>query len=336
MSKTRAEALGIYIFTTVVVFVISAVLVLISGSSSTRWLLTVVLILTMAYGFFQQAEVLRVASRTDHVSSLWMLLANIFLFLAILFVPYNTALGVSFVYFGVPAIFQIAAAVHLVISLRSIERPRFKLKSLMAQLISSLDFLVYSVADYLKIFLSGILLGIASGEVDYAKYTTIVLVVARLVNPLSLITRPLLPAYIDARAAGDTQWIRSARTWCTLLLGGGGAAILILPILHNAGVLNLVLQREADAITLVEVISFSVFLCSHAGIALVSPFFFATRRMTRALAHTSLLAVTVSLLLGYCLALHFGAAGMLFATALGSLAIVLMASYYLYTEVLVC
>ena len=62
-------------------------------------------------------------------------------------------------------------------------------------------------------------MGAISGEVEYAAYATIVLLVARFTNPMSLITRPLMPALLDAVARSDAAWLINARSAVLLTVG---------------------------------------------------------------------------------------------------------------------
>ena len=97
--------------------------------------------------------------------------------------------------------------------------PTFSWAETQAALVHGAPLLLSGGIDYLKVFGSAALVGAISGEVEYAAYATIVLLVARFTNPMSLITRPLMPALLDAVARSDAAWLINARSAVLLTVG---------------------------------------------------------------------------------------------------------------------
>lgn len=182
-----------------------------------RSLAALVILLAILQGISSWSDAYHVATRTDYVVSLSQLVINLVL-VGLFLSPLASSLSFVIVaYFALPVLnygwllFRILRRAPVV--------PTFSWAETQAALVHGAPLLLSGGIDYLKVFGSAALVGAISGEVEYAAYATIVLLVARFTNPMSLITRPLMPALLDAVARSDAAWLINARSAVLLTVG---------------------------------------------------------------------------------------------------------------------
>jgi len=267
-------------------------------------------LLVLLQGLAQWAEVHRVSSRTDHFSSLWQLAGNVAIFLLLIAFSRFGLLPVVLIYFAVPMVIQIAVFLQLMIQRGGWVTPGFSPGAVLGDFRAMIPVAGNSFADYAKIFLSGLVVSRVSGTADFGLYMTLVLFAARLVNPLSLVTRPLMPAYLDAMHHDDTRWLSAARTALMVFaglafLGGAGLIAVLDPILFEA-----VIPRKLGEVSRLEIASVVLFLWGHGFTTLLTPLFYAAGRDHLLFAVNGGF-VGIGLMVGALLTINGGAAAML-------------------------
>lgn len=235
------------------------------------WVIFIASMLTIAQGFLLSGDIYQVATGRGYLANVLQMLGSIVALALLLLTPLNVA-SVTAIYFGVPAIVQMG------VSVGAFRRPlpplvRFTtLTQLASRLSALLPALINSVSDYLKIFGSAMVVGAIAGDLEYAVYSTLVLMAARAVNPISLFVRPILPAYLDAQIQQDVQWLRKLS-----LLIAGGLAITTVLALAAATFFNLdlalkILPQGAE-FGRADLFALALFVVGHAFCTLQSPFF---------------------------------------------------------------
>lgn len=95
--------------------------------------------------------------------------------------------------------------------------PVFSLPNYVILLRTSIGYFWSGFCDYFRIYLPGVLMLALGLVMDQIFYSTIILLVARLVNPLSLIMRPLVPYFIAALHNFNHELIRLFRLTLVLM-----------------------------------------------------------------------------------------------------------------------
>lgn len=245
-------------------------------------------------GLLSWGDAFRVATRTDHISSLWQMVGTTIM-LGLMFLLRDAGVyPLSLLYFGMPLVIQLGIFAQLYIG-----GVRPELKFSMSIIRSStkplLSNIINSCIEYIKIFGSGLLVLSISGELEYARHVTIVLLVARLVNPISLLTRPLMPAYIDAMRTEDRNWLKSL-----LLVSIFGAIISLITccVIGAIAPFELVtwaLPKSLEHVTRPEMVFILLFFWGHAFTSLTSPLLFAlSKEMTFTLINGTFVALGIA------------------------------------------
>jgi O-antigen/teichoic acid export membrane protein len=222
------------------------------------------------------ADTYRVANRSDYVSSIVATIANVSLITMLLALTnYGmTIMPICIIYFGVPALAQLFLFFHLVIvghvHLRFEASPMLRFRK---KLLEALPLSLIPAVDYIKIYLSGIIVLIASNSESYILYYTSILYIARLINPLTLITRPLMPAYIDALNRKDVIWLSGLKKMLFGTAVAGAIMAFLLAILLTPKILSLVYPPEVGEISFFYVILCCLFAYGHALVNLLSPLY---------------------------------------------------------------
>jgi hypothetical protein len=84
-------------------------------------------------------------------------------------------------------------------------------------------------ADYVRLNISSLVAFYFSTPHAYSVYATVLLLIARLTNPVTLISRPLIPAYIDAIMRDDHRWLTMLRRMMAII----AAVFAVLTILTD-------------------------------------------------------------------------------------------------------
>ncbi|MGY4330321.1 O-antigen/teichoic acid export membrane protein [Bradyrhizobium sp. LB7.2] len=166
------------------------------------------------------AEYFRLGTRQDHISSTFGLANNltiIFGFVALFHYSSLTLERILGIYYFSPLGWAFASFIQVVYSsgLRVRFTPNYS--ELRRTIALARPNIVNSASDYIKLYGTSFIAFHLSSAQTYAVFSTVQLLVARLTNPLSLIARPLIPAYVDAMARSDLNWIRRLKQ-ATLLL----------------------------------------------------------------------------------------------------------------------
>lgn len=333
VASAENETLGLYVLIAMASLLLGTGVSVLSAKHGGVEILLLASVLAVAAGAFGFGEVNRIASRTDHISSLWFLLGNIVLLGTVLAFKDRGIQAVVVVYFGVPALFQLINLCDVWRSNRRVPMPEFNL-ALLSHLPALGWLLVNSVSEYAKIFLTGLVVAQVSSELEYVKYTTLVLIVARIINPVSLITRPLLPTYIDAVHHDDAAWLAGVRKLLIGLLATGLIIVLTVGALCDPAYVGWMLPAEARPISQIEFFLVILFGAAHGFSALLAPFFLSQHKGTVFLASANALTMLFALLAGAAAARAHGALGMLAALAIGMLVLLLALARYLFVHLL--
>lgn len=236
------------------------------------------LLLNILYGLFMWADSYRVATRSDHISSMFQLGGNIALVCLLVVLSKQGLLFVTCAYFGIPLAVQFLIFFHIAIEAKRVPTPKLSLDGLWEQARGVGVIVFNSGVEYAKIFGSGLVVQNVSGNSAYALYTTTILLVARFVNPLSLITRPLMPAFIDATRQKDIRWIRMLAIGMVLVsiasLAGALGASYVVKSLHLYRFLPGILSSmQSDLIVWIM-----LFLWGHAFSTFILPLYVSTHR----------------------------------------------------------
>lgn len=240
--------------------------------------LALVASLALFQGLAAWGDAYRVALRTDHISSMWQLGGNLLMIGLLLAMGGGGFWVIIAIYFGIPVAIQTAILAHLWIEQRLRVVPEIRLGSILGHVGSMTPLVLNNLAEFGKIFGCGWIISEMSGDADYARYATLILLAARIVNPISLITRPFMPAYIDAREHGDDQWLRMVRLIFLAAATASLAGTLLLGGFVNPRLITWVLPPEVSAMTRLEIILIFLFVWGHGWAALLVPIFVAAGR----------------------------------------------------------
>ena len=229
-------------------------------------------------GLCQWGDTYRVAMREDYISSLWQMGGNISLVIGVWTLSNYGLYAISMLYFFVPAFVQLLIALHVVHRYRPALSSHIPLASVIETLRSMIPVLLNGLIEYLKVFGSGILVYAVSGSLTYATYSALVLLIARLVNPLSLATRPFLPAIVDAIRVDDQEWLRATAK----LIITGSLVSLFLAVLASSfiplGIVNWALPK-ITACTRLDLVGCALFVYGHGLLYLMTPIYIAARKL---------------------------------------------------------
>jgi hypothetical protein len=274
------------------------------------------------------AESWRLALRTDHITSSFQAVASIAVVVAILLARSPSLFITGAIYFLVPAIL---ATMSFALVFRGMRRAALLRAESGAgvPLREAIALIFVATPDYGRIYGCGWILAVFASPEEYAKYFTIILFVARLVNPLSLITRPLLPAYLHALHAENASWIRRANLAIT---GGCAAALVLIPLLALAVPLphNLPLLPDKWGLLNRSDIFFLALYCGSAIVAaLVSPLYLATGRLV-SYGVIGNAAIGLGLFIGWLMAPSGGAVAVInwLAVGMAAMAVVYLAGIF--------
>ena len=268
---------GLFILSVAAAVVVSLPLILTSSTASMGEVFLAVGLAALT-GMLMWGDSYRVALRTDHYSSLWQLGANSTMLLLLILLSRYGLTSVTLIYFGMPLVAQMAILVHLYRERPYRIRPSFETIKLRRQLAEITPLMANSLAEYGKVYGSGLVLSIVVGPGEYARFATIVLLVARLSNPLSLITRPLMPAYIDALHNHDARWLASAERGLVLLAALGAAAATLGSLLIDPAWLRWLIPSGLGSLGRTELFLAAMLLWGIGLTSLVTPIFIAGSR----------------------------------------------------------
>lgn len=265
------------------------------------------------------ADAYRIALRIDYKSSLVQIISSTALLVAFIFFVGNSLVWTSIVYFGIPAITQLAIFLY---EMKYIcKRPMCRLShaGLGRLYINSIPFVLNSSSEYMRVYGSSIVVWYFLGDAEYAKVSSEILIIARLINPISLITRPLLPALIDAIASQDQMWIAKFRA--ALVILGISAIIVFFCLIFGPiySVVRSIIPSIFYTMTYIEYYFLSSLICTYGIMALLLPVFQALGRI-RLFVFVGALSNTLAIAAGIALLPYFGGGGMIIALGTSSAA----------------
>lgn len=276
------------------------------------------------------AEVFRLGVRQDHISSSFGLASNLTIILSFALLHHYNALTygrVLGIYYFVPLCWALLSFVHVFLSTGI----RFRIRTDHAEwkrtLLHARSNVVSSISDYVRLYGASFVAFYLSGAQAYAAFSTIQLLVARLSNPLSLIARPLIPAYVDAIARGDLMWVKWLKRTISLLYALGLVAVLLVAVasaIKPLGDVHVGVVTFHGTESTWYSISGVLLLASTASLTLLASVYLAERRMG-IFSRTCLAANIASVIIGGFWTAWIGPIAMLSSIAAGST----LASIYL-------
>ncbi len=264
-------------------------------------------------------QIYRIAHRSDYVTSIVQTAGNVVMVLSLVMLSRTDRLSgfsAATVYFGVPAFTDVFILAQLLATRQvDLRIGRSAIRAFWTRVPESAPLYLSPVADYLKVYASAMLVLAVGRRYDYIVFSTSILLVARLVNPVTLITRPLMPAYIDAIHRDDAHWLNGLRKafFGAALVGAIVAAIV--PLFMSESILAFIFPKEVHDLSLLFIVFCSYFGFSYALVALLGPLYIGARRASF-YGVWNFAFTLAGALLGTLLCIWFGAAAMM-----GSLAV---------------
>ncbi|MCI0465699.1 MAG: hypothetical protein L0Y57_01620 [Beijerinckiaceae bacterium] len=266
-------------------------------------------------------QVYRIAERSDYVTSIIQTMSNIIMVasLATLSITNNlTDMSVSAVYFGVPAMGELLVFSQLLLKRRL--RPRLDRSALAAfktRVPRTIPLFLAPISNYVIVYGISIIVLSVSDTYNYIVISTSILLIARIVNPVSLITRPMMPAFIDARQRNDIKWLVMLKRIFLAAAAIGAVMAAILPFIVSEKIIYFAFPKEVHGLSLVYLMFCSYFAFSYALVTLLEPLFIGAHRASfyglSNLAFTLAAAAAGTLFGG-----KFGAAAMMGALAIST------------------
>ena len=160
------------------------------------------------------ADVFRLGHRRDHISSIFGLANNVSI-ISFVYILYHHGLlsyfNLILIYYFSPLVWSFFSFLQLILSRRIRIRLTVSFEECIRILRDSTPLVAGVLSDYIKLYVSSLVAFYLASPQAYAVYSTIILLVARLTSPISLLSRPLIPAYIDAISRQDYRWIAMFR-----------------------------------------------------------------------------------------------------------------------------
>ncbi len=302
--RVERRSLGLFVTLTLAAVAVIIGLQLLRATNDAGFVISLALMLGVAQSAAHWADAYRVATRTDHVSSVWHLMGSLSMVALLAACAPHGLWAVVLVYFGCPALAQVGNFVQLAKS-RKLGPPEFAADGLLSQVRSMAPVLGGSLVDYTRIFGAGAILALGSNNSEYSRYLTLVLLASRLTNPLSLIVRPLVPAYLDAVSASDARWLVAVGNTLSGVALFSLLSVPVIALVIPVSALSWVLPHDASALTSGEIASLLLFVWGQSFSVLLTPIFLAAHRPFISLATNAgatavgVLAGGIGLSLGY-------------------------------------
>jgi O-antigen/teichoic acid export membrane protein len=229
-------------------------------------------------------QLFRIADRSDYVTSIAQTASNFLMVICLVILSQNeqlSALSVSVAYFGIPAIAELFVFFQLVISRRlALRIDRNAIAAFRARVPACIPLYLSPFADYVKVYASAMLVLISADAYNYILFSTSILLIARLVNPITLVTRPMMPAFIDALHREDTDWLRGLKYALFAAAAAGGAIAALLPFCGGKEILSFVFPKEVHDVSIFYVFFCSYFAFAYGLVALLAPLYIGAHRGT--------------------------------------------------------
>jgi O-antigen/teichoic acid export membrane protein len=264
----------------------------------------------------------RAADRSDYVSSIVQTISNIAMVSCLFLLSRNGGLSstsAALAFFGIPAAGDVIIFLQLVISKRlNLQIDRSAISAFLARIPECITLSLSPIADYMKFYGSSMLVLLISNSYNYILFSASMVLMSRLVSPVTLITRPMMPAFIDALHREDIRWLDGLKKALFSAAALGTVVAAIAPFFVNQQILSAIFPKEVHDVPTIYVIfcSFSAF--AFALVILLAPLYIGARRAS--FYGMSNLGFTLAgAAIGALLCLKFDASAMM-----GSLAVMMM------------
>ena len=179
-----------------------------------RWSIALAVAAALTTVVFSWADAFRLGHRRDHISSIFGLANNISIILAVVTLYHYGMLSyISLIVICsfLPLFWGLFSFVQVVSSRRLPVRFTPSLHDCAQAFFESTPLVGGAMSDYIRLYVSAFVAFYLADAQAYGVYSTVILLIARLTNPISLLSRPLIPAYVDAISRGDYRWIAMFR-----------------------------------------------------------------------------------------------------------------------------
>lgn len=222
-------------------------------------------------GFFQIGDNYLVAARQDYITSITQLFVGI-LTLGSIYQFRSAGLDIIVaIYFGFPIILAAFVTAYVVCAHKLSLAPLFDRRAIFIRVSNAFFLFLNGISDYCKIYIAPLILVYTSSNERYAQLATIFLFVARLVNPVSLIARPLLPAIVDAIERNDAKWLANLRRLIYGVSFVSAVAILLFLFVIDPEIYTAIVPHTLGGVAMQDVFAAGLLLWSQGIIALVLP-----------------------------------------------------------------
>jgi hypothetical protein len=316
LARAERETATFFLIVFAIVTIIGLPAFVIAGVGTAAALpLFVAFILTQIQGVLFWSDAYRVALRTDHKITSWQLIGTTVMVASLVAFSHVGLWATLLIYFGCPLITQIGVTAQLARERPIHIRPLLNLDPILNQSRTAIPVLLYDGSDYVKIFGSSLVVSVLTDNFDFARYSTIALFISRLVNPLALITRPLLPAFINATHERDAAWMRWASHTVIVVSAASFIGLLGVSFLFGPSLFDWVLPEPLGAVSLAEMLCGALFFWGYAIASLLVPFYVAAGREVM-LGSANCGFVAIGIVSGAIATQHWGSVGMLLCMGL--------------------
>src|SRR5271166_3471396 len=228
------------------------------------------------------AGIYRAANRSDHVSSIVQTVSNIAMVSCLYILSRNgglSSVSAALAFFGIPAAGDVIIFLQLVISKGlNLRIDRNAIPAFVARIPECITLSLSPLADYIKFYGSSMLVLLMSNSYNYILFSASMVLMSRLVSPVTLIARPMMPAFIDALHREDMRWL-DGLTKALLGAAALGTAIAgIAPFFVSQQILAAIFPKEVRDIPTIYLIFCSYFAFTYALIALLAPLYIGAHR----------------------------------------------------------
>ncbi|WP_157463070.1 hypothetical protein [Curvibacter gracilis] len=201
-----------------------------------------ILVISLLQSVFQVGDVFKLAKGQDQISSSYQGVANLGMIFWVLFWPPKDIWFATVIYYIPTLLSNFFIYIDDQIRERFIVLPIFRLLRMWRIVVESLAYVFNSLSDYFRLYIPGIIFLAAGYVAEQVYYSTVILFVARLINPISLVLRPLIPIYLDAIKRRDVAWLRRLRVvifWLPLAMSFLLLLVFVFSKFWSSGILDL-------------------------------------------------------------------------------------------------
>jgi O-antigen/teichoic acid export membrane protein len=228
------------------------------------------------------AAIYRAANRSDHVSSIVQTFSNIAMVSCLYILSRNGGLSsasAALAFFGIPAAGDVIIFLQLVITKRlNLRIDRNAIPAFLARIPECVTLSLSPLADYMKFYGASMLVLLISNSYNYILFSASMVLMSRLVSPVTLITRPMMPAFIDALHRADLRLLDGLKRAFFGAAALGTAIAAIAPFFVSQQILAAIFPKEVHDIPTIYLIFCSYFAFTYALIALLAPLYIGAHR----------------------------------------------------------